>query len=166
MVKKEINELVYKIFYYKQKIKKFEIKYNKLKDKLYKFFDECLSINKIELPGNDLTENTIVVSKRERVSITYFPLELKKRLEKKMFNRVVEKQYYVKDIKRFIEILKKANISPKEFKEIIEVDYKVKENAIKKELEVGNIKIDEIKDCLSAKITKYIDIREEKPKEG
>jgi len=149
-----IEEIIRKAFKAKQLSEKFDDELQVCKQLIQQHFDKLAANNATIVKVDD-----IVASKRERVDIQYFPDKLRESLTKKAFNKVTNRTYIIKDIDGLIEILKEAEISPRDFKKYIEPQITVNKEAIKQLFETGDITKEDLDGCYSAKIVKYIDLR-------
>ncbi|MCX7924117.1 MAG: hypothetical protein N3B21_19225 [Clostridia bacterium] len=105
---------------------------------------------------------TLIAKKVERVTINYLLDKLQAKLDKEIFNEIVNKTYMINDMNGLIELLKKAGVSPGEFKKFIDVSTSVNKDAIKQLYSVGDIKKSDLEGCYEATIVKSISIKERK----
>jgi len=154
----KIEDLVLKAHEAKLAIEKYSSELASLKQYIQKYFDKSTS--------GFVSVDNIIASKRERVDITYFPEKLRESLSKKIFNKVTNKKYYIKDLEGLVELLKEAGVSPSEFKKLIDVEITVNKEAMKQAYEVGDISKEDLAGCYSAKIIKYVQLNEGKEKGG
>ena len=148
----KIKELLNETSKNKRLADKYTNLYNQNRVELQKYFDNTTS-NQI---GND----DIVVTKRERINIIYNIYKLREKLDKNIFKKVTNRRYYVKDLDGLVELMKQAGIKPKDFKKYVDADISVDKSQIKKLYEAGEISISDLEGCFHATITKYIDVRE------
>ena len=130
--------------------------YTQAKVKLQKHFDTLDDTDEVVVESDD---GKIVAAKRSRVNIQYYPDKLRKKLPKKLFNEVTNRNYRVTDIEGLIELLKAAGIKQNDFKKYIDVDITIKQDELKQLFEVGDVALDDLKGCYEANVSKYIDIR-------
>lgn len=161
----KIEQLIRETYNLAEQAAELTNKYNANRKKIQEHFDEK-QIKKLIV--NDLPDSvgdngaSLTVTKIETVTIDYFVDKLQESLSKDIFNEIVNKYYSIKNINGLIELLRKANIKPSEFKEFIDVKITPNKEAINQLYSVGDITKNQLKGCYSAKITKSIRIQKGK----
>ena len=154
--------LIAKAFSMKQKIDKATAEYNKIRGSIYEFL-ESEKMNSMEAYTADeigKLDEKVKATRVERVtSIKYDTEALKKKLNKELYNTVVDKVYEINNIDAFIELLKKAGIKPKEFKKHITVIENVNNGKLQQAYSIGAIDIKDIAGAYQATVSKSLQIR-------
>lgn len=119
----------------------------------------------MEKTGNTCRGNGISCYIQERVIVEYDKEKLKKALDKKSYNEIIDKEYRITDFDLFKSILKRNNIDLKEFKECIKKEEEVNESKINKLFENGLITLEDISGCYTAKGKKSVVIKKDKHEE-
>jgi len=159
-----IKELIKKTYNLTLEINALTRDYNKNKEHIQKFFDEK-NIKEIEVEPSikqSAQFRVIVAQKQERITLDYNVDKLKENLSKEIQNEVIKKDYNINNIEGLIKLLKKSGVSPKEFKQYLDITETPIKAMIKELYNVGDIKKDDLKGCYSAKLTKSIHIKERK----
>ena len=95
--------------------------------------------------------------------IAYDAKALVGRLGKEVGNRIVSKEYVVKDMDGLVELLKWCGVKPKQFKKFIEVRYSVDEKALDNIYQTGVVTLEDLRGCYSVKYgNKYFKITSKK----
>ena len=119
----------------------------------------------MEKTGSTCRGNGISCYIQERVIVEYDKENLKKALDKKSYNEIIDKEYRITDFDLFKSILKRNNIDLKEFKECIKKEEEVNESKINKLFENGLITLEDISGCYIAKGKKSVVIKKDKHEE-
>lgn len=162
LTEKKAKLLLAKAFTMKQKIDKATAEYNKIKASIYEFL-EAQKTNSIETYTADEIGNQdekVKATRVERVtSIKYDVDLLKKKIDKELFNEIVDKTYQINNIDAMIELLKKAGIKPKEFKKHITVSETINNGKIQQAYSVGDISLKDIAGAYQATVSQSLQIR-------
>jgi hypothetical protein len=131
--------------------------YNKNLAKIEKYFEKT---NSTEVVCEDESGEggRLKAVKTKRSYIKYFPDKLKEALPKDIYEEVVKKTYTINDIDKMTSLVKKAGVSPKEFKNLIDIDIKPNTEAIKQKFKIGEITIDNLRDAYELKVIKKVEI--------
>lgn len=149
----KIKDLVIKAYKAKVESERQKVLYDGFRQQIQKHFDkQAADTTSIEV-------DNIVASKRERIDINYLPEKLRQKLDKRLFKKVTNRTYFIKDIDGLVELLREAGIKPKQFKQLIDVAINVNKEELKKMYELGEITKADLDGCYTAKIIKYIDLR-------
>lgn len=91
---------------------------------------------------------------------------LKKKLDKKVYNRVVHKQYIINDMEGLIEYLKSCGVDPKVFKTFLTINEEVNNKLLDDLGAQGEFNIEDLKGCYEViENAGYIKVTECKGKE-
>lgn len=160
---KGAENLVRKINALEKQIIELQDDYNTSKIKLQKYFDKY-NVDEliVDIVDNDLSKNStsLVAKKIERVYVDYDTKQLKKNLDKELFNEVTIKDYKINNMHGLVKLLKKAGIKPKEFKSFVDVSIKPNKAKIKQLFSVGDITKKDLENCVNSKIVKFVQIKE------
>lgn len=103
----------------------------------------------------------VICQRISHVEVTFDVDKLKKVLTKKQSKIVVKKHYQVNNWPGLLNLLKESGVEWKEFLKYVDVSESVDESALEKLVEVGEVDIEEIKDCSSANVkTQYYKLTE------
>lgn len=119
--------------YYEQKIKEYLGK----KDQ-----------ERVEFDHGNYHYSAIPVTQKK---ITYDVNMLKTKLDKEVFNEVVNKTYMINDYAGMVKYLKSLGASPSDFKKFIEVEKTVDDKKLDQLSELGEITLEDLKGCYSVK---------------
>lgn len=93
--------------------------------------------------------------------VVWFLEKIKKKLDKKAYNRIVDKTYTVNNMPGLIEYLRSCGVDPKRFKAFIDVDEQINEQKLNTCYDTGKIKKSEMEGCYKVEIgDPYIRITE------
>jgi hypothetical protein len=159
----KIQEIVNEAYRLDEEIKNKSIRLNELKIKIHEYFNK-LHIKTLRVEREDAYKDKFVkqrqehinVNQIERVQIIYNTNELKKKLNKNIFNKIVNTKYYIQDYNGLINLLKQYGIKPSQFKQFINPEYEVDKEAINQAYQIGEIKKDDLKGCYELKIVKSL----------
>ena len=162
-IEKQMHSLILETLNLEEKAGKLLLKIDENKDKLKKLFDSE-GVSRVDVPAIDDTNGsvTVVCKKSERATIKYDAEKLRGRVDKEIFNEVTKRTYKIADIDKMISLIKGAGIRARDFKELLEVDISVDNQAIKRLYDAGEITMDQLNGAYTAKISKTIKITEEK----
>ena len=161
LTEKKAKLLIGKAFSLKSQIDSLTAEYNKAREAVYDYMaqEKVKYLEGIETDEVGSESGILVATKIERVtSITYDIEKLKKRLNKGLFDEVVDKTYTVTNIDAMIALLKKAGIKPKEFKPLIQVSESVNNAKLQQAYSVGEISMNDIAEAYNARISKTLKI--------
>lgn len=113
----------------------------------------------MEKTGETCKGNGISCFIQERVKIEYNKEELKNKLDKELYNEIIQKEYSIEDFDEFKKILKDNNISLKKFKGIIRKEEKIDEQKISNLFEEGELTLDDISGCYNVTGKKSVIIK-------
>ena len=147
-----IERQILKTWSLKKQLETLQKKFDAEKRKLQKCFDETTD-KKVEA-------NNIVAQKIERVFIEYDVEKLYKQMDRKIFGKITDKKYYITNIEGLIELLKEHKVKPKEFKKYINPEIKVNTKKLQQAYDMGEVYNKDIEGCYTAKITKYVELKE------
>ena len=131
-------------FYCKKKF--FEKNQNQFKKSKQEFYKDMDNFNVEDLVVKSDKYN-LKVTKVQTVKIKFLPKKLKKKLDKKVYNSVVNKSYTIDDFEGMVSYLKDLGADPKIFKSFISVKETVDESKINQLSEIGVIDDKDIKSC-------------------
>lgn len=113
--------------------------------------------------GVEFYENPVNlrVNKIRKKKIIWNVDKLKKKLDKKVFKKVVSKTYTISDMDGLIKYLKACGVDAKKFKKYITVTEEVQDEKINNLYEVGEITKEDIAGCYTVECGEpYITLRE------
>ena len=159
----KIQKIINEAFRLDEEIKNKSIRLNELKIKIHEYFDK-LHIKTLRVEREDAYKDKfakqrqehINVNQIERAQIIYNAEKLKNKLNKNIFNEVVNTKYYIQDYNGLVNLLKQYGIKPSQFKQFISPEYEVNKEAINQAYQVGKIKKDDLKGCYKLKIVKSL----------
>lgn len=79
--------------------------------------------------------------------VVWFLEKIKKKLDKKIYNKIVDKTYTISNMPGLIEYLRSCGVDPKKFKTFIDVDERIDEQKLNICYETGEIKKSELAGC-------------------
>lgn len=162
LTENKVKLLLAKAFSLKSQADSLMAEYNKVRNQIYDYLDQSKmkSIEGHELSESGAKKGLLVATKVDRVtSLTYDIPKLKRKLDKELFNEIVDKTFTITDIDAMISLLKKAGVKPSEFKKLITVSEKVNNARIQQAYSVGDISLNDIKDAYEVKVSKSLQIR-------
>ena len=115
---------------------------------------------KLEVQSSKLRNVVVEAKLCERCTVKYDAQKLKKKLDTEIFNEVTKRSYTINNINAMIDLLKKAGISPKDFKQLIDVKVTVDGAAIKRLYDSGDIEMKDLRGCYEAKFSKSVKVTE------
>jgi len=153
-----IKEIAHKLVESDIRIKEEQKKCEEYKVKIQQYFDK---------KGKDIIEldseiNGIAyrIKKSESLNVKYDVEALGKKLEKELFDDILEKQYTISDIRTLTKLIKNAGIPAMAFRRCIHVNKSINKAKMNQLYNVGDITKKDIDKCFTAKITKTISIQE------
>lgn len=169
-----IKDSVRRLYELGQEKKKFDEYYNQVRKKEqlmvsnFMFSNLPKEENSFEITLDEgisfYTNPTKVIVTRIRTKkVFWFVEKLKEKLDKKTYNKIVDKTYTINDIEGLIKYLKSCGVDAKKFKKFIEVNEEVDETKLNNLYDRGEIKKKQIEDCYEVKLGEpYIRITEQK----
>ena len=169
-----IKDSVRKLYELGQEKKKFDEYYNQVRKKEqlmvsnFMFSNLPKDENSFEITLDEgisfYTNPTKVIVTRVRTKkVFWFVEKLKEKLDKKTYNKIVDKTYTINDMEGLIKYLKNCGVDAKKFKKFIEVNEEVDETKLNNLYDRGEIKKKQIEDCYEVKLGEpYIRITEQK----
>lgn len=165
---KKTKLLIGKAYSLKEQIDSLTAEYNKVRGTIYDYLDQ----NKMKsMEGSVVNElgsksGSVIATKVEKItSLTYDIPKLKQRLDKELFNEIVDKTYTITNMDEMILLLKKAGIKPSEFKKLISVHEKVNNARIQQAYSVGDVSLKDISDAYTARVSKSLQLRKASEKD-
>jgi len=153
----ELHDIVEQTYYLEQKVFEMNQKIESNKQYINKNLGEKNSLN--VRVDNDLAFNVI---KNTKLNIEFYPDQVKAKLGKEVYDKVVNKEVMVKDLDALIRCLKYYGVPPKEFKNHIIVNRKVDNEKIDNLIELEKISISDIEGCYSVEFNEDIRVRKVK----
>lgn len=93
--------------------------------------------------------------------VVWFLEKIKKKLDKKIYNKIVDKTYTINNMPGLIEHLRSCGVDPKRFKTFVDVDEQINEQKLNTCYDTGKIKKSELEGCYKVEIgDPYIRITE------
>lgn len=83
--------------------------------------------------------------------ITWDIPKLKKRLDKKILEKIIDKTYTINDFEGLVKYLKSCGVDPKIFKRYIDVEEKVINDQVDLLSDIGDINLEDVSGCYSVK---------------
>lgn len=169
-----IKDSVRRLYELGQEKKKFDEYYNQVRKKEqlmvsnFMFSNLPKDENSFEITLDEginfCTNPTKVIVTRIRTKKVFWLVEkLKEKLDKKTYNKIVDKTYTINDIEGLIKYLKSCGVDAKKFKKFIEVNEEVDGTELNNLYDRGEIKKKQIEDCYKVKLGEpYIRITEQK----
>lgn len=169
-----IKDSVRRLYELGQEKKKFDEYYNQVRKKEqlmvsnFMFSNLPKDENSFEITLDEgisfYTNPTKVIVTRIRTKKVFWLVEkLKEKLDKKTYNKIVDKTYTINDMEGLIKYLKSCGVDAKKFKKFIEVNEEVDETKLNNLYDRGEIKKKQIEDCYEVKLGEpYIRITEQK----
>lgn len=169
-----IKDSVRRLYELGQEKKKFDEYYNQVRKKEqlmvsnFMFSNLPKDENSFEITLDEgisfYTNPTKVIVTRIRTKKVFWLVEkLKEKLDKKTYNKIVDKTYTINDMEGLIKYLKSCGVDAKKFKKFIEVNEEVDGTELNNLYDRGEIKKKQIEDCYEVKLGEpYIRITEQK----
>lgn len=169
-----IKDSVRRLYELGQEKKKFDEYYNQVRKKEqlmvsnFMFSNLPKDENSFEITLDEgisfYTNPTKVIVTRIRTKKVFWLVEkLKEKLDKKTYNKIVDKTYTINDMEGLIKYLKSCGVDAKKFKKFIEVNEEIDETKLNNLYDRGEIKKKHIEDCYEVKLGEpYIRITEQK----
>lgn len=127
----------------------FEKNKKRVNDLFEEYFQACGTKKMVFVNHDDdsLQGGTVTVVRVQNVKVIWNIDKLKKQLGRKLFCKVVQKQYQIIDMHGLIEYLKSCGVDPNKFKSYINVSVSVDESEIDRLSEVGEVTKSDIEGC-------------------
>ena len=109
-----------------------------------------------------LSSGNTTVYVQTKTTIDYDIPAMKKKLDKELFNQIVDKKYVISDIKGFRKIIEEIldrSDAPYEFSDLkpfISVESSVNKEQLSRLYEVGELSLTDLDGCYNAKVTKTV----------
>lgn len=153
----ELHDIVEQTYYLEQKIFEFKQKVEANKEIIKKGLGKKNSLN--VRVDDDLAFSVI---KNTTLDVEFFPDEVRKKLGKEVYSKVVDKDVQLKDLDALIKCLKWYGVPPKEFKNHIKVSHKIDNEKITNLIDLGQISIADIEGCYKVDFDEDIRVRKTK----
>lgn len=93
--------------------------------------------------------NPIKITRCQTTKVIFDVKKLRKKVNKDVANKVIEKRYEITDFEGFKAYLKECGVNPKILKDFILVTEEVNQNLLNQASELGEVTLDNISDCFS-----------------
>ena len=103
-----------------------------------------------------LSSGNTTVYVQTKTTIDYDIPAMKKKLDKELFNQIVEKKYIISDLKGFREYMDGLNVPMSDLKPFISVESSVNKEQLSRLYEVGELSLTDLDGCYNAKVTKTV----------
>lgn len=161
--KPDINEVVRSIFTAEQEIKAHEESIKKNKELLRRYFDNNPEITEISvaMENYEVSGDLRMLSAKiaERVSISYDPDMIMKKLDKEICVELISKSYSISDISGLISLMKKYGVKPDEFKKYLIISKSVNVDRLKNLFAIGDVTLKDLAGCYVANISKSVSVK-------
>ena len=97
------------------------------------------------------TGQKIEVKKVSPAKIIWNPDKLEEKLDKELYNELVEKKYIISDFEGLVKYLKSCGVNPKKFKSFLSVEKTVRTDVMKQMDELGELSMEDVKGCYEVK---------------
>ena len=165
LTENKVRLLIAKAFSLKEIVDAKTNEYNKTRSQIYEFLEQTEQKSmRAKVPAehrdNSIESEELVATRVDKVtSITYDTEALRKKLDKELFNEIVDKTYTIVDIEGLKSLLKKAGVSPKEFKKYLHVTESVNGAKLQQAYSTGEIDLKSISGAYNVRLSKSIQIR-------
>lgn len=147
----EIKRAVVELREYRLKFKDIESQYKKKNEELQKKIREFMKVNEFTefkfLSKTRMGDIPLRVLNVVPKSITFDVKKLKERLDKEIFNEIVNKEYVINDFQGLVKYLKRCGVDPKKFKTFIDVTETVNTKKLDELGSLGEISEEDIDGC-------------------
>lgn len=143
------------------KIAKLKDDYDREKAKIQKYFDEK-GTKSVEVVSQTEGHTVLVASKVERITINYNAEALKEKLKREVYEEIVDKSYFIKDVEGLKYALRSRGVTGEEFRGLVGVTESINKEKIKQLYSIGDIKQAQLNGCYTATISKSVQIKERK----
>ncbi len=147
----EIKRAVVELREYRLKFKDIESQYKKKNEELQKKIREFMKLNEFTefkfLSKSKMGDIPLRVLNVVPKSVTFDVKKLKEKLDREIFNEVVNKEYVINDFQGLVKYLKKCGVDPKKFKTFIDVTETVNTKRLDELGSLGEISEEDIDGC-------------------
>lgn len=147
----EIKRAVVELREYRLKFKDIESQYKKKNEELQKKIREFMKLNEFTefkfLSKSKMGDIPLRVLNVVPKSVTFDVKKLKEKLDREIFNEVVNKEYVINDFPGLVKYLKKCGVDPKKFKTFIDVTETVDTKKLDELGSLGEISEEDIDGC-------------------
>ena len=147
----EIKRAVVELREYRLKFKDIESQYKKKNEDLQKKIREFMKLNEFTefkfLSKSKMGDIPLRVLNVVPKSVNFDVKKLKEKLDREIFNEVVNKEYVINDFQGLVKYLKKCGVDPKKFKAFIDVTETVDTKKLDELGSLGEISEDDIDGC-------------------
>lgn len=147
----EIKRAVVELREYRLKFKDIESQYKKKNEELQKKIREFMKLNEFTefkfLSKSKMGDIPLRVLNVVPKSVTFDVKKLKEKLDREIFNEVVNKEYVINDFQGLVKYLKKCGVDPKKFKTFIDVTEIVNTKKLDELGSLGEISEEDIDGC-------------------
>lgn len=150
-MKVNINQTVTEMAALKRQIAMLESMYKVKRNIMQKFFEKSGEKNY----ANDYAS----VYVQTKTTVDYDIPKLKNALDKELFNEIVERKPQITDWDGLLKLFKEKGIPKEEIKKYISVETAVSEKVVNKLYEEGELKLEDIEGCYTAKVTKTVALK-------
>ncbi len=163
---KELATLCTALAQRKAKAKDIEIETNALNKRLIAVLKENNREN-FKINFEDSEKNVIKYNfaLRKRRQVAFDVDKVKEIVTKEQKERLIQKTVSIVDYNAFVQIMKKYKVPFSEVKEYLDIRENVSTKALQTMHEVGDIDLQDLKDCYEMITTEYISMNKIKPKE-
>lgn len=153
----DLHDIVEQTYYLEQKVFEWKRKIDDNKQLINKSLGRKNSLN-VRVDDN----LAFSVLKSTKLNIEFFPDQVRNKVSKEVYNKVVDKIVEIKDVDALIKTLKWYGVPPKEFKNHIKVSHKVDNEKIDNLIDLGQISIADIEGCYKVDFDEDIRVRKTK----
>lgn len=147
----EIKKAVVELREYRLKFKDIESQYKKKNEELQKKIREFMKLNEFTefkfLSKSKMGDIPLRVLNVVPKSVNFDVKKLKEKLDREIFNEVVNKEYVINDFQGLVKYLKKCGVDPKKFKTFIDVTETVDTKKLDELGSLGEISEEDIDGC-------------------
>lgn len=151
MKKVNINKILDEIVSLQNQVDGLEMLISAKKSIVAAFFDST--------GEKSISNNECTVYLQEKVKVDYDIKKLKSKLDSKIYNEIVDNEYKIEDFDKFKKIIKEYKIPVSEVKSLISTKNTINDKAIKELYKSGDLNLQQIDGCYTAKVTKSIAVR-------
>ena len=127
----------------------FEKNKKRVNDLFEEYFQACGTKKMVFINPDDdsLQGGSVTVVRVQNVKFIWDVAKLRKKLGRKLFGQVTQKQYQIIDMQGLVEYLKSCGVDPVKFKSFLNVTTIVDESEIDRLSEVGEVTKSDIEGC-------------------
>lgn len=134
-----------------QRYKAIKSQYEKKKKSLALSIKNYMYANGFDFFDFESENGRMAVRKSSKKQIVWNIEKLEKRLGKDICNEFIDKEYKVTDMDGLVKYLKSCGVNPKKFKQYIEIQKSVNQEALNQLSEIGDITSEDVKGCFEIK---------------